>query len=98
MLSREEIWDRAERLQLTVEMRRPFIEMEDGSRQGFAVFKIFCTSVVEGEEEIGTICGGTGAITIACGDEEWYIRHDELWRAFVAAHENTRNSTNRKET
>lgn len=85
--TRDDIWEQAEKHTLSVEFRRPMIELPNGTKQGFSCFKTFCTDVFDdgGETQIGTVGGGTGFVTLSYKGKEWMIKHSDLWYAFVAA-------------
>ncbi len=82
---------RFKKIQLTVDVYQQWIENEDGvGGQGLSRFKAFPTDVYNEDEteHIGTIGGGTGAVTLSRlgnDEHEWTIHHDDLWYAFVKA-------------
>ena len=88
-LTREEIRERAPRVELKVEALMPYIEMEDGSKQGFTVLRIPSTDVMDGSgEKIGEVGGGTGYVVISRyedGGDEWLISHEDLWYTLESA-------------
>ena len=77
---------RFKKVSVTVEMYREWIINEDGYRQGLTRFRTFTTDALDDDDNLlGTIGGGTGAITLNKDGEEWTIHHDDLWYAFVEA-------------
>lgn len=86
MMSSDEVWEKGRRCTISVEARTPMIEFSDGTKQGYMMFKVFCTDVSDDDDEkIGSIYGGTGAVVVTIGNETWHIRHSDLWYAFQEA-------------
>ena len=84
-LTRKELWAQGPLIKIIVDAIHPFVETPDGS-QGLAVFKAFVTDVEDRDgNPIGSIGGGTGAVTLSYEGKTWLIRHSDLWHAFMEA-------------
>lgn len=85
--SHDEIWARAEKRTLSVQMAYPWVENEDGTGQGITCFRTFCTDVYADDDEtlLGSIGGGTGFVTLTYQGKGWLIKHSDLWHAFMEA-------------
>ena len=82
----EQIWEMAEKLTVTVEIAKPWVTLPDGRRQGISCFRTFCTDVFDDDDnQIGTIGGGTGFVTLVSGKDSWLMKHSDLWYAFQKA-------------
>lgn len=94
-LSASELWEQGKHITLTVDAVMPIVELEDGSKQSFSVFRAFVTEILDGKNLVGTISGGTGYVTLDCDGDEYLISHEDLWTAFMEALEKDSNGNSR---